>query len=52
MICQISFKVVIDKQGVYNDEEGDLVTSIAGGKDCTPRYENGCCLCALELFPP
>ena len=28
-------QAVIDKQGVaYNDKEGDLVTSIVGGKDC------------------
>lgn len=28
-------KAVIDRQGVaYTDEEGDLVTSIVGGKDC------------------
>lgn len=41
---------MIDKQGVaYTDQEGDLVTSIVGGKDCVfTCYENGCCLCALE----
>ncbi|MGM9705665.1 MAG: DUF3109 family protein [Prevotella sp.] len=41
---------VIDKQGVaYLDRDGDLVTSIVGGKDCAfTCYENGCCLCALE----
>lgn len=41
---------VIDKQGVaYVDRDGDLVTSIVGGKDCAfTCYENGCCLCALE----
>ena len=41
---------MIDKQGVaYTDEEGDLVTSIVGGKDCVfTCHENGCCLCALE----
>ncbi len=50
---------VIDRQGVaYTDEEGDLVTSIVGGKDCVftcydrltvdgAPVEN-CCLCALE----
>ena len=45
-----SGQAVIDKQGVaYTDEEGDLVTSIVGGKDCVfTCYENGCCLCALE----
>ena len=31
------------------DEEGDLVTSIVGGKDCVFTYDHeGCCLCALE----
>ena len=30
-----SAQAVIDKQGVaYTDVEGDLVTSIVGGKDC------------------
>jgi len=45
-----SAQAVIDKQGVaYTDEEGDLVTSIVGGKDCVfTCYEKGCCLCALE----
>ena len=51
----------IDRQGVaYTDEEGDLVTSIVGGKDCVFTYYadisdfdtgqpiRGCCLCALE----
>lgn len=33
----------------YIDSEGDLVTSIVGGKDCVfTCYENGVCLCALE----
>jgi hypothetical protein len=54
-------QTVIDKQGVaYTDEEGDLVTSIVGGKDCVFTYYDdiedfnthkpikGCCLCALE----
>lgn len=43
-------QTVIDKQGVaYTDEEGDLVTSIVGGKDCVfTCYDKGCCLCALE----
>lgn len=43
---------VIDKQGVsYIDEEGDLVTSIIGNKDCVfCTYDNkGVCLCALEI---
>ena len=45
-----SAQAVIDKQGVaYVDEEGDLVTSIVGGKDCVFTYDHeGCCLCALE----
>lgn len=45
-----SAQAVIDKQGVaYTDREGDLVTSIVGGKDCVfTCYEDGCCLCALE----
>ena len=56
-----SAQAVIDKQGVaYTDEEGDLVTSIVGGKDCVFTYYddirdfqsgrpiNHCCLCALE----
>lgn len=45
-----SAQTVIDKQGVaYTDQEGDLVTSIVGGKDCVFTFhENGCCFCALE----
>ena len=45
-----SAQTIIDKQGVaYTDQEGDLVTSIVGGKDCVFTYhENGCCFCALE----
>lgn len=41
---------VIDRQGVvYNDRDGDLVTSIVNGKDCVfTCYEDGMCLCALE----
>jgi len=51
---------VIDRQGVaYTDQEGDLVTSIVGGKDCVftcyddLSLDDGetvsqCCLCALE----
>lgn len=49
---------VVDRQGVaYTDREGDLVTSIVGGKDCvftcyTTEAANGlcagCCICALE----
>ena len=45
-----SAQSVIDRQGVaYTDSEGDLVTSIVGGKDCVfTCHEDGCCLCALE----
>lgn len=45
-----SAQAVVDKQGVaYTDRDGDLVTSIVGGKDCVfTCYENGCCLCALR----
>ena len=55
-----SAQAVIDRQGVaYTDEEGDLVTSIVGGKDCVYTYYDHikladgetvshCCLCALE----
>lgn len=41
---------VIDRGGVaYTDEEGDLVTSIVGGKDCVfTCYDKDSCLCALE----
>lgn len=43
-------QAVVDKQGVaYNDPDGDLVTSIVGGKNCVfTCYEHDCCLCALE----
>lgn len=43
-------QAVIDKQGVaYCDREGDLVTSIVGGKDCVfTCHDGGCCFCALE----
>lgn len=45
-----SAQAVIDQQGVaYTDPEGELVTSIVGGKDCVfTCYDNGCCLCAFE----
>ena len=45
-----SAQAVVDKQGVaYTDREGDLVTSIVGGKDCVfTCHEDGCCLCTLE----
>jgi hypothetical protein len=42
---------VIERQGVvYTDSEGDLVTSIVGGKDCvfTHHEPDGCCHCAIE----
>ena len=43
-------QAIIDQQGVaYTDEEGDLVTSIVGGKDCVfTCYDGDNCLCALE----
>ena len=45
-----SAQAVVYKQGVaYTDRDGDLVTSIVGGKDCVfTCYEGDCCLCALE----
>lgn len=46
-----SAQAVIDKQGVaYNDQDGDLVTSIVHGKDCvfTCYDKKGCCFCATE----
>lgn len=45
-----SAQSVIDKQGVaYTDIDGELVTSIVGGKDCVfTCYENKTCLCVLE----
>ncbi len=56
-----SAQSVVDRQGVaYTDTEGELVTSIVGGKDCvftcrrdlTDRTDGhtikDCCLCALE----
>lgn len=46
-----SAQAVVDRQGVaYTDRDGDLVTSIVGGKDCVfTCYDGaGCCLCALE----
>jgi len=43
-------QAVIDRQGVvYTDPEGDLVTSIVGGKDCVfTCHEGDRCFCALE----
>ena len=45
-----SAQSVIDRQGVaYTDRDGDLVTSIVGGKDCVfTCHADGCCYCALE----
>ena len=53
-------QAIIDRQGVaYTDRDGDLVTSIVGGKDCVftcydeLQLDDGqtvsqCCLCAFE----
>ncbi|MEG1546446.1 MAG: DUF3109 family protein [Bacteroides sp.] len=44
-------QAVIEKQGVcYQDEDGDIVTSIVDGKDCvfTCYDEKGICYCAIE----
>jgi len=44
-------RAIADEQGVvYNDRDGDLVTSIVDGKDCifASRDENGCCICLIE----
>lgn len=51
-------QVVIDRQGVaYTDVEGELVTSLVGGRDCVftcystindDQSSTKCCLCALE----
>lgn len=54
-----SAQAVVDHQGMaYTDREGDLVTSIVGGKDCVftcygdievdGQTVADCCLCALE----
>lgn len=45
-----SAQAVIDRQGVaYIDRDGDLVTSIVGGRDCVfTCYDGDICLCALE----
>lgn len=45
-----SAQAVVDRQGVaYTDVDGELVTSIVGGKDCVfTCYDGDCCLCALE----
>lgn len=46
----VAARGVIGRQGVaYTDAEGDLVTSIVGGRDCVFTCREGdCCLCALE----
>lgn len=43
-------QAVVDRQGVaYTDADGELVTSIVGGKDCVfTCHEGGVCLCLLE----
>lgn len=43
-------QAVIDQQGVAcTDRDGDLVTSIVGGRDCVfTCYDGENCLCALE----
>ena len=44
-------QAVIKKQGVvYAGQDGDLVTSIVGNKNCvfTCYDEKGCCYCAIE----
>ena len=45
-----SAQSISDRQGVaYTDRDGDLVTSIVGGKDCVfTCHADGCCYCALE----
>ena len=49
-LLQASAQAVISRQGVaYCDRDGDLVTSIVGGRDCVfTYYENSNCMCALE----
>ena len=44
-------RAVVAEQGVvYNDPDGDLVTSIVNGKDCVfaTRDSKGCTLCLVE----
>lgn len=45
---------VVERQGVaYTDPEGELVTSIVGGRDCVfACREGGCTLCAIEARKP
>lgn len=55
----IPAQLVVEAQGVaYNDQEGDLVTSIVNGKDCvftcyddvkiSDETVKNCCLCVFE----
>lgn len=49
-------QAIIDKQGVaYADPEGEMVTSIVGGRDCAFRGARGCLLCkepiSCHLYP-
>lgn len=51
-----SSQAVVEKQGVaYTDQEGDLVTSIVGGRDCCFRGPQGCLLrerpISCHLYP-
>lgn len=42
---------IVERQGVvYNDPDGDLVTSIVNGKDCVfaGKDGNGCSICLIE----
>ncbi len=43
-------KILEEKGVAYVDSDGDLVTSIVGGKNCifTTYTENGTCICAIE----
>lgn len=44
-------RAVVAEQGVvYNDRDGDLVTSIINGKDCVfaSHDDKGCCICLIE----
>lgn len=44
-------RAVVEEQGVvYNDRDGELVTSIVNGKECVfaSHDEKGCCICLIE----
>ena len=44
-------RAVVEEQGVvYNDRDGDLVTSIVNNKDCVfaSHDENGNCICLID----